>query len=595
MRKETEEETEPLPVAMTAAAAVAGTPPTSPPTTPPPPTTTTTTRLDSLRLLPLRFVATVVLTYGVNQGVGEGLCFFAAQYLFTDPIAKGGLELDPATYAEVDAFSSVPWQVKALYGVASDLFPMCGLRRSPYMFAAALIGFVAWIALGAWPPAALSATWAGLLLFLGNLSIAAPDVMVDAQVALESKRAPKLASDLQALCWISFGVFKIASLLVAPAVYESSGVRPLFTLTAFTALVLLGPGWFNWLGEEAFVVHPEAAAQSGWRQRLADAMAQPASAALIRLAVTLTVVSIAMGLFALRGENHAAIALMALLVVTPATCALVWRYLASVSATLAKTAIYVFLAGALQPSSPALFYWMRADEENCRLGLPCFEPDFIAKLSIVGYCFFVLGTFVYNRYLTRWSYRAIYASTQLAMALFNLLDLVWVLRLNLRVGIPDKAFVLGEEVVGPMLSRFNIMPLFVLAAMLCPDGVEATNFATIMGLSNFGSSVGDLVGAGLTNALGVEKHKYDGLPALVVVRALTRLVPILLVPFLVPRGSPSDPEALVGEVASTSNSTSASASATTATTTTTAALGVEMVREDDPLLPPPRRSGSAPG
>ena len=45
-------------------------------------------------------------------------------------------------------------------------------------------------------------------------------------------------------------------------------------------------------------------------------------------------------------------------------------------------------------------------------------------------------------------------------------------RFNKKIGIPDKAFVLGEEVVQNMVDRFNTMPLFVLAAHLCPKGID---------------------------------------------------------------------------------------------------------------------------
>ena len=41
------------------------------------------------------------------------------------------------------------------------------------------------------------------------------------------------------------------------------------------------------------------------------------------------------------------------------------------------------------------------------------------------------------------------------------------------------------------------MPVLVLAAKLCPPGMEATLFATLMSISNAGSVTGSLVGAGL--------------------------------------------------------------------------------------------------
>ena len=92
-----------------------------------------------------------------------------------------------------------------------------------------------------------------------------------------------------------------------------------------------------------------------------------------------------------------------------------FKYESYVDINLAKFSLYIFLSGAIQPSTPVLFYWMKADDINCELDLPCFSPDFIATISIVGYILFLLGTAFYNQYLTSVSYRKIYFFTQVAM------------------------------------------------------------------------------------------------------------------------------------------------------------------------------------
>lgn len=46
----------------------------------------------------------------------------------------------------------------------------------------------------------------------------------------------------------------------------------------------------------------------------------------------------------------------------------------------------------------------------------------------------------------------------------GLLDYVFVKRLNLQWGISDKAFVLGDEALIPLLRKFAAIPFFVLAA-----------------------------------------------------------------------------------------------------------------------------------
>lgn len=73
------------------------------------------------------------------------------------------------------------------------------------------------------------------------------------------------------------------------------------------------------------------------------------------------------------------------------------------------------------------------------------------------------------------------------------------------------------------------MPILVLAARLCPPGVEATLFATLMSISNGGGVTGGVLGAGLTQVLGVTSQNFDNLALLLLLCNASSLLPL---PFL---------------------------------------------------------------
>lgn len=57
----------------------------------------------------------------------------------------------------------------------------------------------------------------------------------------------------------------------------------------------------------------------------------------------------------------------------------------------------------------------------------------------------------------------------------------------------------AEWRMAPVLARdvqVSFMPILVLAARLCPEGVEATLFATLMSILNAGAVTGGALGAG---------------------------------------------------------------------------------------------------
>lgn len=76
------------------------------------------------------------------------------------------------------------------------------------------------------------------------------------------------------------------------------------------------------------------------------------------------------------------------------------------------------------------------------------------------------------------------------------------------------------------------MPVLVLAARICPKGMEATLFATLMSISNCGSVLGGVIGAGLTQLFGVTKDEFSNLSSLIILCNLSSLLPLPLLGLL---------------------------------------------------------------
>ena len=95
-----------------------------------------------------------------------------------------------------------------------------------------------------------------------------------------------------------------------------------------------------------------------------------------------------------------------------------------------------------------------------------------------------------------------------------------------------QVFVLGDDVIVSTVYEVAMMPVLVLAAQLCPEGVEATLFASLMSVMNAASAVGDALGAGLTAALGVTADNFSNLIWLVLICNLLALLPLAFVHLL---------------------------------------------------------------
>lgn len=118
-----------------------------------------------------------------------------------------------------------------------------------------------------------------------------------------------------------------------------------------------------------------------------------------------------------------------------------------------------------------------------------------------------------------------------------MLELMLVLRLNLKFGIPDYLFKVIDESVSQMIGRLKWMPLLVLSAKLCPSGIEGTFFALLMSIDNVGLLSSQWGGGLLLHLLNVTRTKFDNLWIAILIRNILRVTPLFLL-FLIPRGDP---------------------------------------------------------
>lgn len=355
-----------------------------------------------------------------------------------------------------------------------------------------------------------------------NTNFSMPDVMIDATVAVKAKLHPSLAADLQSLCWGSHGAFGTPAALVAGVALKHVGVRLVFALSAAATAAVALPAALGWLGE------PRVGAMSARRRwkRLTDS---PTKRAVASAAALVGGYSVLLALVQLAAGRHSSAVSTFTVCGDLALAVGVWSIMRRVDECLARTCAYVFLVGALVPSAPILFEWAHDPAKNgddrCSAvaecaeraaahlatapsssaasagaagaevaagaaaasmaaegataagalpcgwararGYPCLSPQAYSYAEVLSSAALLGGTILYNTAFQRWPYRRIIMASQLFLGALSLVDLLWVWRLNVRLGLPDLAFILGEEVIATVVRRLATMPFMVFAAKVC--------------------------------------------------------------------------------------------------------------------------------
>ena len=432
-----------------------------------------------LGIEPTPDIVAVVTIYFVEGALG--LARLAQTYLLKDE-----LHLGPAEMSALTGLLVIPWTIKPLYGFLSDGFPLFGYQRKSYLIAAGIVGSLSYAALG------FQGFWAGLetgtaitgslaAMMLSSACIALSDVVADGIVVTKTRESkdPAIAGGLQSLCWGSAALGGLLSAYFSGSLIETLSVRGVFSVTAVLPFLVA-------------LIALQMTEQPTKKANAADGLVAIAEA-----------------------QTKSVIEAFKL--------PTVW-----------KPTLFLFLWQATPTSDSAFFYFLSND-----IGL---GPEFMGRVRLVTSFATLGGVFLYNQYLKTARIKDILLWSSIIAVPLGLLPILLVTHLNRELGIPDQALIYGDDVALSVLGEIAFLPTLVLAAKLCPPGVEAVLFATLMSIKNFSGTVGTELGALLTKLLGVTESNFDNLSLLIWICNLSSLLPLFLIGWLDKVGDQSEAE-----------------------------------------------------
>lgn len=174
------------------------------------------------------------------------------------------------------------------------------------------------------------------------------------------------------------------------------------------------------------------------------------------------------------------------------------------------------------PTAESAFFFFSTNE----LG---FRPEFLGRVRLVTSIAALIGIWLFQRFLKNVSFRKIIGWSIVLSSVLGMTTLLLVTHTNRALGIDDRWFSLGDSLVLTVMGQIAYMPVLVLAARLCPPGVEATLFALLMSVVNLAGLLSYEVGAVLMHWLGITETNFSALWILVILTNLSTLLPL---PFL---------------------------------------------------------------
>ncbi len=381
---------------------------------------------------------------------------------------KDELGLSPAEVSSLLGIVAIPWIIKPVFGFISDGLPIFGYRRRPYLILSGILGAAAWASLATVVHTPMAAVGA---IALSSLSVAVSDVIVDSLVVERARvESQAEAGSLQSLCWGTSAVGALITAYFSGWLLEHFTTRTVFWITATFPLIVSAVAWL--IAETPVNTSAQADGKQYSNWGTVKTQIKQLRSAISQKAIWL-----------------------------PTAFIFIWQG---------------------TPTADAAFFFFTTNE----LG---FEPEFLGRVRLVTSIASLIGVWTFQRFLKSVPFRVIFGWSTVLSAVLGMSMLLLVTHANRTLGIDDRWFSLGDSLVLTVMGQIAYMPILVLAARLCPPGVEATLFALLMSVSNLASVFSYQFGALMMRWFGITQDNFEMLWLLVVITNVSTLLPL---PFL---------------------------------------------------------------
>jgi len=438
----------------------------------------------------------VLLTYlcfGASMVTSIALLYFE----------KETLGLSPAEAAGIAFWLGLPWSMKMVVGVASDVRPILGSRRGAYLILGALCTLAGYAALATTVRTKSVYLAAALLVTIGYM---VQDVVADA-LSVEIARNDEEIGQIQTLGRIATLTGGIAVGLPSGWLAALVGPRGVFTcamaLPVIVALsVVFIPRWRDATAAAA---------------RAADVLGGGRARLVLLVGLGYAVFGVALEMSGIAGAQEI------VLVVSAALLSFLLTRM-GVTRAVMVAALVIFIFRATPDVGQGYSYWAID-----RLG---FDERFLGLLAQVSSVLGLVGLLVFRQTIVRRPVSFTLFWVIVAGTILYLPNIGLFYGLHEWLGISARSLALIDTTISAPLNQLAMVPMLVLIAKTAPPGGEATMFAIMASLMNLALSASQLFTQYLNEAFAVTQHDYSNLGRLMVSVGAIGLVPLLALPML---------------------------------------------------------------
>jgi hypothetical protein len=439
--------------------------------------------------------APVLLTYFCY---GASSITAVADVYFT----KDTLKLTPADVAGVAFWLGLPWSMKMVAGVASDVYPLFGSRRAAYLLLGTAGSLAGYLALATAVETRTGYLLASLLITVGFM---VQDVVADA-LSVEVAQTDEEIGQIQTLGRMAVLAGGISVGYLSGWLAATVGARATFAVAAVLPLLVAASVPL------ARTVRPRPAASA------ADGPLGGGRARVVLLG-GLAYAAFGVGLEVFGVPYNEEIVLIVSLLLIGALL----RHV-GISRGVAVASIVIFLFRATPGVGQGYSYWAID-----RLG---FDQRFLGVLAQVSSVLSLAGLLLFRKTIVRRPVSFTLLWVVVAGTILYLPNIGLFYGLHDWLGISARTLAFIDTTISAPLGQLTMVPMLILIAKTAPPGAEATMFAIMASLMNLALSASQLFTRYLNDLFAVTQQDYSNLGRLMITVGVLGLLPLLALPLL---------------------------------------------------------------
>ena len=408
------------------------------------------------------------LAISFNLGISS-ISTLATNYLFMNKF-----HTTPHIRSYIQTISNIPWYIKPVFGLITDFLPICGYRRKVYII---LMGLLQCLCLMLLKYVCYSVCHAVVLFFLVNVSLSFSSTISQAIFVELSKQYDK-GKDKQELKSLNslYTFYKYIGSLIASMLkgilVEMFTLVNVFVICSFIPVVVIIAG---------FVFEEKRVNKSQTKEKL---------------------ISNSTHMNANANSN----------------CKQIFNYITEIRIII--IIVFIVVLTALPPSyEHPLFYY---NDEVSK-----FKPNDFAIINLLSTVLTLIIIYLYKQCFYSFSFKATVTIGRGVFLLCMFAHYIVIKGYNVQYISDYLLFVIAGP-IGVAARELSLLPVQVLAGLLCPKNMEGTIYALFMSGVNVGEGLGNVVGSVMMGKLDIKKGCFGNFGLLLEILMLLGSIPIVV-------------------------------------------------------------------